>query len=258
MRSLISLHYRQVLNVWHRNFLLFKRSWTVSLFWILLEPIVVLGSIGYGVGTYINSMSGVSYVDFYFPALLASSSMMVAFFESTYSNFSKLTYQQTYVTMILSPLTPGEIIFGEVLWGATKGSLSALGILLVGIPLGLTDSFYVFPAFIVIFISSFLFSAMGMFVTSVVRNYDAIIYPTSGLIVPMSLLCGTYFPLDRLPVVIKYLSYLLPLTHTVLLTRSLMLKGFEWFQLFHLLMLILMTIFIYRLAAKRIERRLAN
>jgi lipooligosaccharide transport system permease protein len=87
MRKSLPTSWSQVLNVWHRNFLLFKRSWSISVFWILVEPVVILGSIGYGVGSYINNVNGVPYVTFYFPALLASTSMLVAFFESTYGNF---------------------------------------------------------------------------------------------------------------------------------------------------------------------------
>ncbi len=252
------IKWSQVRNVWFRNFLLFKRSWSVSVFWILIEPIVILGSIGYGVGAYINNVNGIPYVDFYFPALLASTSMMVAFFESTYGNFSRLTYQSTYITMILSPLTVGEIVLGEILWGATKGSLSALGIVLVGLPLGLVDSFIILPVLVVIFISSFLFASLGMLVTSIVKNYDAIIYPTSGLIVPMSLLCGTYFSIEKFPIIIKYLVYLLPLTHTVAVTRGLMTRGFEWTYLFNIIALITVSVVLVRKATDNIKKRLIS
>jgi lipooligosaccharide transport system permease protein len=201
-------------------------------------------------------MSGVPYVDFYFPALLCSSSMLVAFFESTYGNFSKLTYQKIYSTMILSPLEPREIVLGEILWAATKGTLSAVGIALVGIPLGLTGSLFILPALGVIFASSFLFAALGMLVTSMVKNYDSIIYPTSGLIVPMSLLCGTYFPLDKLPTNLRYFTYLLPLTHSVASTRGLILKGFDWIQILHVFIILFLGIVFFRISARRIEQKL--
>lgn len=252
------IKWSQVRNVWFRNFLLFKRSWSVSVFWILIEPVVILGSIGYGVGSYINNVNGIPYVDFYFPALLASTSMMVSFFESTYGNFSRLTYQSTYSTMLLSPLSVSEIVLGEVLWGATKGTLSAFGIVLVGLPLGLVDSVIIFPVLAVVFISSFLFSSLGMLITSIVKNYDAIIYPTSGLIVPMSLICGTYFSIERFPFVIKYLIYVLPLTHTVVVARGLFNRGFEWIYIVNILFLIVVAILLVRKAIAQIKTRLIS
>ena len=246
----------QIWNVWSRNFLLFRRSWSVSVFWILLEPSVILGSIGFGVGAYINEISGVTYIDFFFPALLCSTAMFVSFFESTYANFSKLTYQQVYKTMILAPVTPRQIVAGEILWAASKGSLSSLGIIGVGAVLGLIDDWMIVPTFGVVFLTSVLFASLGMLVTSIVKNYDSIIYPTSGLIVPMSLLSGTYFPIEQMPPLLKYLVYLLPLTHSVAWSRGLLLKGFAWIQIYYFLFLISVTYFVFNKACDRIQKKL--
>jgi ABC-type multidrug transport system permease subunit len=39
-------------------------------------------------------------------------------------------------------------------------------------------------------------------------------------IMPMAFFSGTFFPVDRMPVVVKYVMYVLPLTHTNLLIRK--------------------------------------
>lgn len=248
----------QVFNIWYRNFLQFKRSWLIAFFWILFEPLVVLLAIGYGVGSYINNMSGVSYIDFFFPGLLCSTSMIIAFFESTYGNFSKLTYQQIYRTMILSPISSQEIVLGEILWAASKATLSSFGIFLIGIPLGLKYSLFFLPAFIFIFLSALVFAAFGMLITSIVKNYDSIIYPTSGVIVPMALLCGTYYPIESLPLVIKPVIYLLPLTHSVEAVRGLLLHGFNWMQIINFIFLFILLIVFVKQSIPRINKRLIN
>jgi lipooligosaccharide transport system permease protein len=219
---------------------------------------VILGSIGFGVGSYINNVHGVSYIDFFFPALLCSTAMMVSFFEATYGNFSKLTHQQIYVTMILAPLTPTQIVLGEIIWSATKGTLSSLGVAIVAIPFGLVNPIGLVPAIGVVFASALLFSSMGMIVTSMVKNYDSIIYPTSGLIVPMSMLSGTYFPLDQMPSVLKALVYLFPLTHSVALVRALMLRSFNWYQLGHLVFILILTAVLIRIAIRKISAKLVQ
>lgn len=248
----------QVGNVWYRNWRQFIRSWSISLFWILLEPTVILGSIGFGIGAYITQMGGVSYADFFFPALLCSTTMMVSYFEATYSNFSKLTYQQVYRTILLAPVETRELVAGEILWAATKGTISSVGIVVVAAPMGLIDSWRIIPAFAGIFMTALVFAALGMLVTSIVKNYDQIIYPTSGLIVPMSLLSGTYFPIDQLPIALKYAVYLLPLTHSVAMVRGMLLKGFEWMQLYHFLVLFIVFIPLFRTTVKRIHRKLVS
>jgi len=182
--------------------------------------------------------------------------MMVSFFESTYGNFSKLTYQKIYVTMILAPVSSQQIVAGEILWAATKGTLSAIGVALVAIPFGLVSSMMILPVLGVIFLTALLFSALGMIVTSMVKNYDSIIYPTSGLIVPMSMLSGTYFPLDQMPTLLKILVYVFPLTHSVALSRALMLHSFNWYQLLHIVYILVVTAILIRIGSRRISERL--
>ena len=168
-----------VFNVWMRNFILFRRLWMVNLFWIVIEPLILLVAIGYGVGSFVSNIQGISYIDFFFPALLCISSMMVSFFESTYGNFSKLTYQNTYSSMILAPLNPTQIAFGEILWAASKGTLSAIGVTVLAGIFGKLDTWMLIPAMGIIFISSFMFASCGLLVTTYVKNYDEIIFPTS-------------------------------------------------------------------------------
>lgn len=246
-----------LLQVWHRNYLQFKKTWLISLFWTVLEPMMVLGAIGYGLGSYVNNIGGVSYLDFFFPALLCTSSMMVSFFDATYGNYTKLSYHKLYRTMILSPLSVEEVVLGELFWGATKGTFSCVGILLVASTLGLVKGFYFLPALGIIFISSYVFACIGMIVTSIVKSYDEIIYPTSGLIIPMSLFSGTYFPIEQLPFRLKYLSYLLPLTHTVASVRQLLVvESFSWMILVHVLILLILAVIGTRESIRRIHRQL--
>lgn len=245
--------------VWRRNLLVFRRLWMINIFWIVLEPLIVLLALGYGLGSFVSDIQGASYVDFFFPALLCISSMMVAFFECTYGNFSKLAHQKTYSTMILSPLEPSQIVVGEIVWGATKGTLSALGIVFIAGLFGHLDSLMFFPALLIIFMSSMMFAALGMVVTSYVKNYDQIIYPTSGLIVPMSLLSGTYFPLTNLPFGLEYFAYLMPLRHSVLAVRGCLLGNIPWWQiLIHVLVILSIGLFLTNLSIKRIEKHLVQ
>ncbi len=208
--------------VWSRNFLYFKKTWLVSIFWIVVEPVIYLGAMGFGLGAFVNNMDGLSYIEFFFPGLLASTAMMVAFFESTYGNYTKLTHQKTYATIMMTQIGPEEIVAGELLWASSKAFFGVLGVTVVALFFGLIDSYRILFALPVLFLLSFLFACLGMILTSYAKNYDSFIYSTSGLIVPMSLLSGTYFPLSQLPFPMNYVAYLFPLTHGVAAVRSLL------------------------------------
>ena len=248
-----------IYNIWRRNFLQFGRFWSTNFFWILFEPLVILNAIGFGLGAYISNIQGVSYLDFFFPGFICVTAMTVSFFEATYGNFSKLTYQNTYASMVQTPLEPEDVVLGESLWAASKGSISALGVAVIMFIFGNFEIAMLIPALLVIFLSSFIFAASGMYVISVVKNYDGIIYPTCGFIVPMSVLSGTYFPLEQLPTAFKYLFYAFPLTHTVAVVRGLFLGGVVWWEyVIHLLVLILMAAFFLKLANRNITKKLIH
>jgi lipooligosaccharide transport system permease protein len=242
--------------VWSRNFLYFKKTWLVSVFWIVFEPVVYLGAIGFGLGSFVNSMGGMSYIEFFFPALLCTTAMMVSFFEGTYGNYTKLTHQKTYSTIMLTRVGPEEIVAGELMWAASKGFFGVMGVTLVAGIFGLIDTYRIIFIFPVLFLISALFSCLGMIATSLARNYDSFIYSTSGLIVPMSLLSGTYFPLEQLPTSLRYISYLFPLTHGVSAVRSLLHGENIGMAFIHIGILVIATWICMNISFHRIRNKL--
>lgn len=242
--------------VWSRNFLQFKKSFGVNLFWIVLEPMFYLIALGYGLGSLISSVRGESYADFFFPALLCITTMLVPFFECTYGAYTKLSHTKLFKTYLLTPITPHEILAGEILWAASKGMFSAFGVTFIALFFGHVESFMIFPAFIVLFLNSLFFASLGVVVTTFVKNYDGIIYPTSGIIMPMSLFAGTYFPLENLSVWIQAPIYLLPLSHSVSLVRELIASNWSYYLMGHFLILVFLVVVSYRWALKRFLKKM--
>ncbi|PWU18837.1 MAG: ABC transporter permease [Bdellovibrio sp.] len=259
------LHWSQIYRVWRRNFIIFKRTWLLSLFWIVLEPLFLLAAIGFGLGAYVKTVGGLAYVDFYFPGLLCTTSMMISFFEGAYGNFSKLNSSRSvgggaamgiYSVILISPVTVPELTLGELFWAASKGMLSSIGLLVVGLFFGLGHTPRILVVIPVLFANAWIFSCVGMVVTSYVRNYDQMIFPTSGLIVPMSLFCGTFFPVNELNSILKSVIYVLPLTHSVEIVRKLFVSGFSVDLLINAFVLVVIGILVTRFALRRLAYRL--
>ncbi len=215
-----------MIQVWLRNFLYFRKTFVVSLFWTIFEPLMYLAAFGFGFGRYIPPIEGLSFIDFYFPGLLCSTAMMVCYFESTYPNFTKLTHQKTYATMMLTPLTSQNILLGEILWAATKGMIGVIGVMIVSVAFGLFSAklVLILP---VLFLLSLIFAAFGMIVVSVAKNYDSFVFSTSGFIIPLSLISGTYFSLKDVPQLVQWLAYAFPLSHAVQLVRHILNQKIE-------------------------------
>lgn len=242
--------------VWQRNFLHFQKTWMVTLFWVFLEPIFFYVALGFGLGAFVSSVDGLPYAEFFFPGLIFSSVMLVAFFSSTYENFSKLNIEGIYSSQLLTSLDARDILLGEVLWSTSKSLLSATAVLIIGffadvVELAQMPSLILFSA-----LTGALFSCFGMWVTARVSSYDQIIYPTSGLLIPMSLFCGTYFPLSQLPAPLQWLAQILPLTHSVSGARSLLLSGWTWSVGLRILGLLVFLLWVWKLALEGFQKRL--
>lgn len=72
----------------------------------------------------------------------------------------------------------------------------------------------------------------------------------------MSLLSGTYFPLDQLPSGLRYVAYLFPLTHAVAAVRGVLHHGNPWWISLHVLILLLATWICMNIAFIRIRKKL--
>lgn len=214
-----------VATVWFRNFLQFRYTLWVTLCWIILEPLLSLLAIGYGVGNYIAVINGRSYIDFYFPGLLTVTAFSVPFFESTYNFYSKLTYQKTYQTILMTPVSASEILWAELLWAASKGLFSCIAISVIARLLSIYHSWLILPAFLILFLISFIGAACGMLFTTFAKNYDFFNYGISGFLLPMTFFSDTYFPIDQLHFSLKWAIQCFPLIHGVRATRFLLGSG---------------------------------
>ncbi|MFN8945274.1 MAG: ABC transporter permease [Pseudobdellovibrionaceae bacterium] len=242
--------------VWKRNFLYFRKTIVVSILWVAWEPTLYLVALGYGLGAYVTQMNGISYVEFLFPGLLCLTAMLGSFFEATYGTFHKLTMQKTFNTMLMTPVGTNEIIFGEILWCASKGFLGVLGVTLVGGLFGLVTTWHILPVLFFLFVICWMFAAMGMLVTSVAKNYDSFIYSTSGFITPMTMLSGIYFPLEQSTSSVQLVTYILPLRYANELIRQAFVGNYNVKLFLFFFVIICIGYLCQNLAMYRIRRKL--
>jgi lipooligosaccharide transport system permease protein len=215
------LSYR-VWKVWHRNFDVFTKTIKVNFLPSLLEPILYLLAFGFGLGGFIPSIQGQSYIAFIAPALVAISVMNGSFFECTFASFVRMYFQKTFDAIVTTPVSVEEVVAGELLWGATRATINTTIVLAVVAAFGLVSS----PLFLLViplaFFGGLMFASMAMCFTSLAPNIDFFNFPSFLFLTPMFFLCGTFFPLTSLPTAAQGVAMaVLPLTHVVNLTRGL-------------------------------------
>lgn len=215
---------RRSLRLVERNLYVYRHTWLVILSGFF-EPLFYLVSIGFGLGALIGTVPGpggedIPYQLFVAPALLASASMNGAINESTFNFFFKLNYNKTFTAILSTPLSPGDIAVGELLWALIRGGLYAVGFVVVMLVLGLFVSPWVVLAFPAALLIGFAFGAVGMAATSFMKtwqDFDLI----QLVILPLFLFSATFFPLDAYPPALQTLVAWTPLYQGVHLLRAL-------------------------------------
>jgi lipooligosaccharide transport system permease protein len=212
-----------------RNLLVYRRTFMV-IFSGFFEPLFYLFSMGFGVGALVGSVqladgTSVSYAVFVAPALLASSAMNGAIYETSNNFFFKLKYAKLYDAIIATPMSLSDVARGEILWALLRGSLYVIGFLgVVGVlgigGLGLISSplgILAFPAAMVV---GYGFAGAGMAATTFVRKWqDFDILQLA--IMPMFLFSGTFYPISAYPAALQAFVQCTPLYRGVHLIRAL-------------------------------------
>lgn len=203
---------------------LFKQNWLIFVSGFI-EPVLYLAAMGYGVGSMVGVVSGpggteISYAAYIAPALLATSAMNGAVFDSTWNVFFKLNYNRLYEAMMTTALGPADIAIGEILIALLRGLTYSVGFTVVlyvsGIVSGLTPLLMI-PAAVLV---AFGFASFGMAVTSFLKTFQQMDIITF-IMMPMFLLSATLYPIDVYPPALQWAVMALPLWHGVEMMRHL-------------------------------------
>ncbi len=165
----------------------------------------------------------------------------------------------TLEQLIVTPIKPYQLIIGKLIPFVILGFASVLLVNSVmifwfGIPVRGNFLFLLFASFI--FILSTL--GIGLFVSTISKNQQqAMMITNFAVIMPMIYLSGFAFPIENMPGLIKYSTYLIPLKYFITIIRGVVLKGIGFSELwFELLILLLMGIFILFISVLRFNKRL--
>jgi lipooligosaccharide transport system permease protein len=229
-----------------RAFMALKSSTWFVVFSGFVEPVFYLLAFGYGIGQLIGGVSGpdgqaVPYAAFIAPALLATSAMNGAIYDSTWNVFFKMHHAKLYQGMLSTSLGPLDVALGEIGWALLRGLAYAIGFYAVVWPLGLVLSPWGILAIPAAVLIAFGFAALGMGVTSYLKSFQQLNW-INFILLPMFMFSGTFYPLSVYPQEIQVLIQALPLWHAVELIRGLTLGALNWGMLIHVAYFLVMIV----------------
>ncbi len=205
----------------------YRRTWRGTIYSSVLMPVLYLGAMGLGLGTLVNqhgtaSLGTVSYLVFLAPGLMAATAMQTAVGESLYPVFSAVKWQQTYQAAAATPLRPGDIFRGHLLFTTMRLTMNMIIFLAIMSLFGAVRSAWVVAAVPVAILTGLAFATpLDAFAVSQKKNDQAFNMIFRFGMIPLFLFSGTFFPVTQLPAWVRPLAYVTPLWHGVALCRAL-------------------------------------
>ena len=200
-----------VITVLWEKWVEFKFEWKKITASALVSPLLYMIALGWGLGS-TSSVTDRPYIDFLVPGIIALSTMNNSFSAVGQPLNVQRLFERSFDQIIISPTPMPAYIIGQMLGGALRGMYSGLLILLLSIPFGaniqLSGAF-----FLIMLLNGMTFSALGILAAIVASSHGDIARFSTFFILPMTFLCNTFFPLDRVPDIVQVLISILPLTH---------------------------------------------
>lgn len=206
--------------IFYREMLVFKKKMMRLgyVFSSMFFPFLYLLAFGLGLGQKI-SIGNISYIEFLLPGITAMTSMTNSF--NLVCNFISMgrLYFKNFQIIVLSPISYLNITLGIVLSGMVRGLIAAFMIMLTGAVI-----FHIFPFTFLsmagLLMNAFLFSSLGVVAGMLTKDPEDNAVYTNFFIMPMAFFSGTFFPVDNLPVFLKSIVMLMPLSHINTVMRS--------------------------------------
>jgi len=165
----------------------------------------------------------------------------------------------TMEVLLVSPLKPAQIIVGKVIPYVTLAFVNAVTIIVLG--------YFVFGmplkgSIALLLLESFLFISMalslGIFISTMAKSQQvAMFISIFALMLPTLLLSGFIFPIENMPLLLQWLSHLMPPKYFIIIIKNIMLKGTGFMYIWkETLILFVMMLFFIALSVKKFKIRL--
>ncbi|HXF72704.1 MAG TPA: ABC transporter permease [Actinomycetota bacterium] len=184
----------------------------------LLQPLMFLFILGTGLSSLVSGggpgLGGLSLRTFFYPGVLAMSTMFTAVFSA-----GTLLWDREFGflrEMLVAPVRRTSILVGKAVGGAVVATFQGLLVLVLA---GLVDVPYR-PGLLLalageLFLLAFALTSLGLVIAVRLREIQTFFALTQMFLMPMFFLSGALYPLNGLPTWLRVLTRVDPLTYVV-------------------------------------------
>lgn len=240
------------------------RNWRTAFLPPAMEPVIFFLAFGVGLQGFVGEIgfrdTAIDYATYVAPGLVAYTGFGTPYYEALYSAYVRMFYQKTWDGILATQVELPNVVWGEILWAATRGAANATIVALVIAVFSLLGMVQIKLAFIVwlpflVFFAGLAFAAFALIFTAIVPAIDHMNYPVFLIGWPLSLVSNTFFPVDPQSPGLRFIMELNPVYQLAETTRGLLVLGDPGPHLVRLIATTLLFLVPSTLLAVRLTRR---
>jgi len=205
---------RTIYIMWLRELKKFVRSRS-RIVGALGQPLLFLLALGYGLGSVFQAAGQGNYVQFLVPGVVG----MAIVFTSIFNGMEVIWDRQFgfLKETLVAPVSRIAIMLGRTFGGATVATVQGCIVFVLTLLFGFQPNSWALlvPALLLTFLIASVFSAFGITVASFVRDMQGFQLVMNFLVMPMFFLSGALFPLTNIPLLLRALASIDPLSYGV-------------------------------------------
>jgi len=180
----------------------------------VITTLVFLAIFTVALGADRPAVEGVAFIDFLAPGLIVMAIIQNAF-ANTSSSIMIAKVQGNIVDYLMPPLSAGELLFGVVMGGVTRGMLVGAVVWLGMIPFADMAPHHLWAILYFSLMASLMLSILGFLAALWAEKFDHMAAVTNFVVTPLSFLSGTFYSIDRLPEAFHGVALANPFFHLI-------------------------------------------
>lgn len=206
--------YNAIYVLWLRDLKRFVRARS-RIVGMLMMPVIFLLGLGLGLGSLVRLSTGGTYFDFIVPGIIG----MTLLFTSIFTGSAVLWDRQFgfLKEILVTPNSRTSIVIGRIFGGGTTAVLQSILVVAIAVLIGFHIAITPYTALALVFMAliAVTFIGLGLTLGSLINDFQGFQLVTSFFTMPLFFLSDSIFPANVLPVFVRYIVYLNPLTYGV-------------------------------------------
>lgn len=170
---------------------------------------------GYVIGSKIELIEEIKYINFVFPGVFAMNLILAVFSATSFSTFF-MKFQKTIEDLLTLPISYAELIISLIISGIVRAFVISIALSFVAIFFGVATLTHPFVLLLYVFLASIFFGLLGVVLGIWADNsFEKIGIATNFILTPLTFLGGAFYSVHMLPNNLQFLVSFNPIFYVV-------------------------------------------